>query len=229
MYWLYYCTLAIIVVVSLHRPSYGQKNVSEVSALKLADSTRWVLIDESDWAVFKEAPSYHFNMAQYYLKDGNYAKAAEELRRGNSFLIFLRDRLSAASKAIDRLAENTASGKVKSMSNLAITTSVAVSTIDPRYTMVPVDVGDQAILNDSYWYHFNQSKIKFLENDRMGAAEEIRKGSSYFKFKAFYTYSQNAMEPRIIVVELSNLASKVEIGMIENVDEMDEVFNKARM
>ncbi|MBN1982784.1 MAG: hypothetical protein JW795_14720 [Chitinivibrionales bacterium] len=227
MQWSKYVTITLLTVVFSMQSSYCQNTKQISTVVKLADSTKWVSIDESDWSVFMDAPSYHFDLAKYYLQKGDNERAAAELKRGNTFFIFLKDRLMAVSRAIEKLSEEIAAGKVQSVDKLQITTAIAIKTIDYKYTMIPIDVSELVLFNDSYWYHFDQSKNRFLENDRTGAASEIRKGASYLKFKAYYTGYYDKAEIKATTAELSRLAAKVEAGKVATVQELDAVFQKA--
>ncbi|MBN1575951.1 MAG: hypothetical protein JW913_05325, partial [Chitinispirillaceae bacterium] len=71
--------------------SGGQKTTPATSAAKTG---QWVPVDNHDWSVYMGAPEYHFSLAKEYLKKGDNEKAAKELKRGNSFLIFQMNRLS---------------------------------------------------------------------------------------------------------------------------------------
>ncbi len=92
-------------------------------------SEMWAPVDESDWAVFMDAPAYHFDQAKEYLQKGETAKASSELRIGNSFLTYQRDRIAFAAKQIEELSKAVADGKEKNPATVDSITATALKVI----------------------------------------------------------------------------------------------------
>jgi hypothetical protein len=187
----------------------------------------WVPIDEVDWAVYMDAPSYHFNLAKEYLQKGDFSKASSELKRGNSFLIFERNRLSAVSKQIEELSKSITTTREKDSSKLDAVTSNALKVINHKYAMVPVEIDATRVFEDAYQYHFDKAKLKLQENDHSGAAFEIRRAASFMRLKAAHAGHIVRADLDSAGNDLKELASKVESGAVKDIKELDQVFQKA--
>ncbi len=187
----------------------------------------WVPVDESDWAIYMDAPAYHFALAKEYLQKGENAKAAAELKRGNSFVIFEKTRLAAASKQIEELSKNIAKSKDKDMKTFDEVTSTVEKVIDKKFAMVPVDVGETTVFEDAFKYHFDKAKLKLQENDAAGAAGEIKRGAAFLKLKAAQAGHVAKTDLDAAGNDLKDLASKVESGTVKDVKELDQGIKKA--
>jgi hypothetical protein len=207
----------------------------------------WVPVNEDDWGIYKDVPNYHFSLAKQYLQQGNYSKAASELKLGNSFLIFQNYRLAAAAKQIKVLSDSVEAGKYKDIDKLDAVTSNAIKIIDNRYamvpvmdkvtsvfnidssyTMAPVEVNADSIFNEEFSYHFDRAKSKLQENDQAGAASEITKAGSFLRLKAaaIGTIAQAQLDSA--GNELKELASNVKSGTVKDVSALDRVFQNAK-
>jgi hypothetical protein len=194
-----------------------------------AKSDLWVPIDEVDWAVYMDAPNYHFALAKEYLQKGEYSKASTELRLGNSFLVFQKNRILAASHQIDELSNSISNGKDKDVNKLDAVTSNALNVINNKYAMVPIEIDATTVFEDAYKYHFDKAKSKLQENDRPGAASEIRKAASFIRLKAAHMGHIAKTDMDAAGNELKELASKVESGTVKDAKELDKVFQKAML
>jgi hypothetical protein len=192
-----------------------------------AQSDVWFPMVETDWAVYMDAPSYHFALAKEYLQLKEYSKASSELKLGNSFLIFQKDRLSVISKQVEDLSNSMLTSKGEDTSELNAVTLSALNVINNKYAMVPVDVGATAVFEYSYKYHFDRAKSELGENDRSKAALDIRKAASFMKLKAAYTRHFAKTELDSTVSEMKTLASRVESGTVKDAKELDKAFQKA--
>lgn len=187
----------------------------------------WVPVDESDWAVYMDAPAYHFALAKEYLQKGDNLKAAAELKRGNSFVVFEKTRLDAASKQIEELAKNIGKGKDTDIAAFNTATANVEKVIDRKYAMVPVDVGATTVFEDAYKYHFDRAKSKMQENDRPGAATELRRGAAFLKLRALQTGRFTKAKIDATGTDLKDLASSVETGTVKDWKELDKGIQKA--
>jgi hypothetical protein len=221
---------------------------SKPSATMSAEaSVSWVPIDQKDWAVYKDVPNYHFARAKDYLQKGDFPNAASELKRGNSFLLFQNGRLSIIAKQITVLSDGIQSGRYKDIDMLNAATANAIRIIDDRYTMVPifvkktsalniensymmapVEINPDSVFEEEYNYLFNDAKSKLRQNDRAGAALEIRKACSFLRLKAAYI-GQPAAEFDSAGKELNELSLKIESGIVKDVPEMDRVLLKVKL
>ena len=217
------------------------------AAMSGAPSVSWVPIDENDWAAYKDVPNYHFALAKKYLQKGDYSKASAELKRGNSFLVFENYRLVAVTKQIKALSDSVAAGQYNDINKLDAATANAIKIIDDRYAMIPIMVRETSALNidnnyvmapiqikpdsvfeEEYTYHINWAKTNLEENNRSGAASEIRKAGSFLRLKAasLGTFAKNELDSA--GNELKKLASNVESGAVKDTQELDRVFQKAK-
>jgi hypothetical protein len=207
----------------------------------------WVPVDQKDWAVYKDVPNYHFARAKDYLQKGDFSNAAAELKRGNSFLLFQNNRLSIIAKQITVLSDSIQAGRYKDIDKLNAATANAIRIIDDRYAMVPIFVKKTSALNiensymmapveikadsvfeEEYNYLFNEAKSKLRQNDRAGAASEIRKASSFLRLEAAYI-GQTSAEFDSAEHELNELSLKVDSGIVKDVPEMDRVLQKVKL
>jgi hypothetical protein len=193
------------------------------------ESAPWVPVDEADWAIYMDAPRYHFDLAREYLKKGDYSKAAAELKEGNSFLLFQEKRLGAASKQIEELSKRIATGKYNDLDKVDAVTSGALNVIINKYAMVPVDVVDNSVFEQASNYHFEKAKSKLRENDSAGAASEIRRVGSFLKLRAASMSNEAREKIDEIAGELNELASKVKDGLVKDKEELDRLFHKAML
>jgi hypothetical protein len=210
-------------------------------------SVSWVPVDQKDWAVYKDVPNYHFARAKDYLQKGDFSNAAAELKRGNSFLLFQNNRLSIIAKQIAVLSDSIQAGRYKDIDKLNSATNNAINIIDDKYAMVPIFVKKTSALNiensylmapveikadsvfeEEYNYLFNDAKAKLRQNDRAGAASEIRKAGSFLRLKAAYI-GQPSAEFDSAGKELNELSIKLESGIIKDVPEMDRVLQKVKL
>lgn len=194
-----------------------------------AQSDLWVPFVEADWAVYMDAPKYHFDLAKEYLQKGEYSKASSELKLGDAFLLFQKNRLSAASKQIEDLSNSISAGKVKESSKLDDVTSNALNVINNKYAMVPVDISATSVFEYAYDYHFDKAKSRLQENDRAGAAYEIRRAASFMRLKAAHMGHVAKADLDSAGNEMKELASKVESGTVKDAKELDKVFQKAML
>jgi hypothetical protein len=208
--------------------AYSVEQKPSVAAAN-AKSDLWVPIDEADWTVYMDAPNYHFALAKEYLQKGEYSKASTELRLGNSFLVFQKNRILAASHQIDELSNSISNGKDKDVNKLEAVTSNALNVINNKYAMVPAEIDATRVFEDAYQYHFDKAKSKLQENDRPGAASEIRKAVSFMKLKAAHMGHIAKADMDAAGNELRDLASKVESGTVKDVKELDKTFQKAML
>jgi hypothetical protein len=190
-------------------------------------SSKWVPVDEADWAVYMDAPSFHFALAREYLQKGEFAKASSELNMGNSFLIFQAHRLAAASKQIEALSSGLLKGKDTNLDGFDAVTSDVSKVIDNKYAMVPLEIGVSSVFESGYKYHFDKAIARLLENDLAGSAAEIRKAGSFLKLWAAHTGNSGKTELTDVETELNNLAANVESGVVKDKKELHRVFQKA--
>jgi hypothetical protein len=219
-------SIAVLTFSAIFFSIYAAEPTSSVTTSN-AGSDMWIPVDESDWAIYMDAPSYHFALAREYLQKGEYAKASSELKMGNSFLIFQEHRLSVASKQIEALSKSVLEGKGKDTSRFDVVTSNVFKVIDNKYTMLPIEFGATSVFEDAYKYHFDRALSKLLENDRAGSAAEIRRAGSFLKLLAAHTGNLAKADLNEVETELSNLASNVEAGVVKDKKELDQVFKKA--
>jgi len=184
-------------------------------------------IDEVDWAVYMDAPNYHFALAKEYVQKGDFVKAASELKLGNSFLLFQKNRLTAASKEIDALSTKLATGKDKKISDIDFITANALNVINNKYSMAPVEVDATSVFEDAYKYHFDKAKTLLQGGDNAGAASEIKRGAAFLKLKASQTGRLAKTELDAVVNELNTFVSKVESGSVKDVKELEQELHKA--
>jgi hypothetical protein len=97
--------IAVLGLCAIILSAYSEEQKPSVTTSN-AQSGLWFPIVETDWVVYMDAPKYHFDLAKEYLQKGEYSKASSELKLGNSFLTFQKDRLSAASKQIEELSNS---------------------------------------------------------------------------------------------------------------------------
>lgn len=207
-------------------PAYSSEQKTAAST-STSSSDLWVPVQEDDWAIYMDAPAYHFALAKEYLKKGDNANAIAELKRGNSFVIFEQGRLAAASKQIENLSKNLAKGKDKDTAALDAVTSKVENVIDRKYAMLPIDIGANTVFEDAYRYHFDKAKSKLQEGDRAGAAFEIKRGAAFLRLKASLTKHVVKADLDEAGNDLKTLATKVESGAIKDVKELDHSFQKA--
>lgn len=192
-----------------------------------AQSGLWFPIVETDWVVYMDAPKYHFDLAREYLQKGEYSKASSELKLGNSFLLFQKDRLAAASKLVEELSNSMSAGKGKDSSKFNDVTFNALNVINNKYAMVPVDVGATTVFEYAYKYHFDRAKSELQENDRAKAASDITKAASFIRLKAADMGHIANADVDSVGNQLKELASKVESGAVKDAKELDKVLQKA--
>jgi hypothetical protein len=200
----------------------GQKSSDATTA-----GTHWVPVNETDWAVYMDAPAYHFKIAKKYLQDGDKVHAAAELSRGVTFLNFQKDRLVAASREIERLSKRITAGGLTDTSDFNVVVNHALHAIDHRYRMVPVDIGGSTMFGEAHEYHFKKAKKNLEKQDRTVTADEIRQAAAFLKLKA----ASMGITPWSTVdsaeAALQKLAGNVESGSVKNVAELDKVFTEA--
>ena len=80
---------------------------------------------------------------------------------------------------------------------------------------------------EAYKYHFDKARTKFRENNRPGAASEIRKAASFVKLKAAHTGNKAKTELDIVIADLKKLTTGVEDGAVKDLTELNQAFDKA--
>jgi hypothetical protein len=168
-----------------------------------------------------EAPDYHFTRAREYLKKGDYSKAAAELKRGNSFLIFQKERLSAVSKQIEAISDGLSTGKGGNAAKIDSITFVALNVIKNKFAMIPVEIGARSAFEDAYKYHYDEAKLKLHNNEFANAAYEIKSAGSFLKLIKI-TWPDTANDKLYKAGnELQELAPKVETGAVKDATTLD--------
>jgi hypothetical protein len=69
--------------------------------------------------------------------------------------------------------------------------------------------------------------LKLGQNDRAGAASEIRRAVSFLRLKAAYI-GQPAVEFDSAGKELNELSLKIDSGIVKDVPEMDRILQKVK-
>lgn len=187
----------------------------------------WSPADESDWAVFMDAPSYHFNLAKEYLQKGEAAKAADELKLGNSFLTYQMNRISFAAKQIDKLAKAIKDGKETNIARVDSITTSAINIITFKYAMVPLEIESTPVFENGYKYHFEKAKEKLQENNPAMAAAEIRKAASFLRLRSAQLGIVAKDDLDSAKNKLKELADNVESGSVKSVKDLERDFQKA--
>ncbi len=83
----------------------------------------WLVVDESSWYPYIEEPDRHFQDAHRSFLAKDYAKAAEEIRKGEAFVKLesrrstgdVKHALNSSAQELDQLAIDTKNGTVKSV------------------------------------------------------------------------------------------------------------------
>jgi hypothetical protein len=199
------------------------------STVKVAGAVPIVLVPvgESDWSVYMEAPNYHFELAREYLKKSDYSKASSELKRGNSFLVFQKNRLLAVSNEIEKLSNRMASSKPQDITRLDSITANALKVLSNKYAMIPLEVSSILVFEEEYEYLFDKAKTNVQGNNRAEAASEIRRAASLIRLKAAHTGNFSAIELDSAENKLLGLASRVASAAVVDVKEMEQIFKKA--
>jgi len=120
-----------------------------------------------------------------------------------------------------------AEGKGKDLDRFDAVTSYASKVIDNKYPMIPIEIGGSSVFRKAYKYHSDKAISKLLENDRAGAASEIRRAGSFLKLWAVHTGNSANDELNKVETELNDLASNVEAGVVKDKKELDQEFQKA--
>ncbi len=215
--------MAVLLVAML--AGAAEQSPPKAASSKSADV--WIPVDASDWSVYMDAPAYHFNLAREYLRKGETEKAAAELREGNSFLIFQRNRISYAVKEIEDLSRAVVAGKEKNVARYDSLTAVALDIINRKYAMVPLEIEPASIFEKGYTYHFEKAKSDLKENNFDGAASEIMTAASFLRLKASHVRHIAKDDLDTAGNDLKDLASRVKAGTVKDVKELDKVFKKA--
>ncbi len=217
---------AVLAFSAVHFSIYAAEPKASMTSPATA-SDRWVPVDDADWAIYMDAPSFHFALAREYLQKGEYAKASSELNMGNSFLIFQAHRLATASKQIEALASGLVKGKDRGLDRFDAVTANVSKVIDNKYAMIPLEIGVSSVFESGYKYHADRAKSKLFENDLAGSAAEIKKAGSFLKLWAIHTGNSGKTELDDLETELNTMASNVESGVLKDKKELDKAFQKA--
>jgi hypothetical protein len=207
----------------------GLFSVTTVSARSFSTgkNTTWVPVDESDWAVYMAAPAYHFNCAKEYLQKGDGNSALAELKRGEAFLSFQKNKLSAALSEMEKLRKNIQSRKEYDTLGFNLAVTFALNTVDHKYRMLPVNVNGGSMFGSAHEYHLAKARDSMAKKNITVTAEELRQASAFLKLKA----ASMGITPWSGVIsageELEQLAKKVESGNVKNVKEFDAIYAKA--
>jgi hypothetical protein len=173
-----------------------------------------------------DAPEYHFELARDYLQKGDYSKASSELKMGNSFLIFQKNRLTAASKQIEDVSALILAGKQKDITKLEAITAGALNVVVNRYAMVPLDVDASSVFEDAYKYHIDKAKEELGKSNWLRAASEIRKAASFIRLRASSMGIVVSADADSAGNAMNDLASKVENGAVKDGGELEKVFQR---
>jgi hypothetical protein len=181
---------------------------------------------EADWSIYMEAPDYHFTRARKYLENGDYSKAAAELKRGNSFLVFQKSRLSAASKQIEALSDGLSTGKNGNVARLDSITFDALNVLKNKFAMVPLEIVALSAFEEAYKYHYDQAKLKLHKKELADAAYEIRSAGSFLKLIKVSWPDTATAELYMAGNELQELAPKVETGAVKDTTALEKINQK---
>jgi hypothetical protein len=179
---------------------------------------------ETDWAIYMDEPEYHFDLAKDYLQKGDYSKASSELKIGNSFLTFQKDRLAAASKQIEDLSALVVAGKQKDVAKLDAVTAGDLNVVVNRYAVVPLEVDASTVFEDAYKYHVDKAKEELSKGNWSRSASEIRKAASFIRLREMGIVVTADMDSA--GGAMKDLASRVESGVVKDGGELEKVFQK---
>jgi len=221
--------LAFIVAVmgSLAVADVMIPNTEIKSAPAAKGSHQWVPVDQDVWAVFLEAPEYHFAKARESLANKDAKTAAAEIREGAKLLRFQAKRLDAAVGDLYTLAKQVSAGKVTAGDKMDTVLANANKALDYHEPLVPVAEGDDELLMESGQYHIAQAKTKLSAKDKSGAAAEIRKAIAFVKIEAAHTGHEVSGEMKSALDDMEALAKKAESGADVGTKELDQAFSRA--
>lgn len=188
---------------------------------------QWIPVEQDVWAVFLEAPEYHFAKAREAATNKDNRTAAAEIREGAKLLRFQAKRLNAAVSDLDGLAKQVSNGKATGdqMDKVLVSAS---KTLDYKEPMVPFAEGEDQLFVESGGYHVKQAKTKLAAKDKSGAAVEIRKAIAFLKIEAAHTGHDITGDLKSALDDMEALAKKVESGTDIAAKDLDQAFARAR-
>jgi hypothetical protein len=217
--------VAMLALLGAASWSWGD-DVKPSSAAKAPH--QWVSVDQDAWAVFLEAPEYHFAKARESLAAKDPRTAAAEIREGAMLLRFQAKRLDAAVSDLNTVAQEVSTGKVTSGDHLDAVLTNANKTLDYREPLVPYAEGTDQMFFDDSQYHITQAKTKLMSKDNAGAAAEIRKAIAFLKLEAAQSRRDVKSGFKSAINDLETLAKKAESGTEVAAKDLDQSFGKAR-
>ena len=191
------------------------------------EKTLWVPVDESEWAVYMDAPAYHFDCAKKYLLNGDRKSALAELKRGEAFLSFQKNRLTAALSEMENVRKAIQSSDKRDTLQFNLAVRFALNTINRKYRMLPVDVNGSSMFGSAQEYHLKKARAELTGNHRKVSAEELRQASSFLKLKAASMGITPWSKVDAAGTALEQLATKIETGQVKNVKEFDAIYADA--
>jgi hypothetical protein len=212
-----------VIVVGMFFGSMVSAAVAQ--APKSAD---WLPVDENAWAIVMEEPQAHLLRAQEDLSNKDVKGAAAEIRMAGTFLKIQEKRLAVSSEQLNELAKGVESNNVSSPKEVEYEFNRAVSVLDYRQALVPVMEGTDTLYIDEADYHLAQAKSRLKKKEHKAAAGDIRKAAAYLKLKALHGGEKAKSELSSSVVELEELARKVEDGSVTAAEDLDQAFERAR-
>jgi len=188
---------------------------------------RWFPVDESEWAIYMDAPAYHCRAAGERLKAGDTAAAREELSKARVFLEFQKQHLSESLRAITGLEERLGGAGTGGPAAFDSVISATLNAVGRKYLMVPVDVQNGTFITDAHLYHLEQARKHIEHNKRKEAADEIRRAAAFLKVKGAYMGITPWSKVETSVSALNKLAADIESGKVKEFAALEKAYADA--
>jgi hypothetical protein len=169
----------------------------------------WLVLDESSWYPYIEEPDRHFQNAHQSLVAKDYAKAAQEIRKGEAFVKLEASRasgdvkplLNSSAQELEKLAVDTKRGTVKD-----------VAEADDTFRRA-----DHALAQS----HQVKAKESWAKKETVRAGYEMKAAALLLEQSAGWAGSEAKSGVSAVVADTRKLAGKLTAGSVYVVDEVD--------
>jgi hypothetical protein len=215
-------------------PSTGAETKRKNVEIQRKTPDDWLVVEDTTFIpVIDDLSRKMLQARQAFLKKDN-TTAAEDLRQSATLLsaessgtsVGGRERIQAAARDLDNLANGVTGNKVSSVKQLDATFIRARNAdIEQRW----------AVADETEWYpyvdepnqHFKSAHDAFLRQDFKKAAEEMRKGEAFVKLEGIRATGDSKPALNSSGQELEKLAGDVSRGKVKDVKSLDNAFARA--
>ncbi|MBF0431350.1 MAG: hypothetical protein HQK83_08735 [Fibrobacteria bacterium] len=217
-----------LIVVTLY--TFGTLYAGQVSQILTSDLEvkEWVPVTKETWAVFLEEPSYHFNLAMEYVKNGDRINAVFAIRRGEAFLIYQKNRIDKAYRELNDATDAIKTGELKNLEIAEIIFQRALRVLHRSESSIPIATGSNRIFREAYQFHFARFQEEFKKGNKKTAKDELNRCAAFFNLRKAQMRDVTGNNFSSSFKTFKNLTDRFRKGKLKDIGELEKAYEEVR-